>query len=347
MGRVKLPPGVSLLPSGQYRWRIMIDGRTYSGTEPTPALAALRRTETQIDAGGTPDHDPTVRDILDAHIAHADRADTTLANWRWAYDALPDPFLARRASEVTPRIAAALWRQLKAEGAPPHQLVKAANLMAGAWRAAFLPNIWRDAPPPPVPATARIDPPDEADVFKLLDAARELEPWFGVWLTVAAFTGARAGEVCGIQWPDVDEEAGTIDIVRNVTRTGLIRGTKTGPKGQRRVPVDHDTMQAIGSLREMRHVDPLWLFPRGDNQPLRPDGAAKRLERVCERTGVHVSPHQLRHFFVTQMLGDGCPVPDVAGFIGDSPKTVLQTYAHWIPSRSRQYVEALGKRVRG
>ena len=92
---MKLPLGVSLLPSGQYRWRIMIDGRTYSGTEPSPALAALRRTEASIDAGGTPDHDPTVRDILDAHIAHAERADTTLSNWRWAYDALPDPFLAR------------------------------------------------------------------------------------------------------------------------------------------------------------------------------------------------------------------------------------------------------------
>jgi integrase len=340
---VKLPPGVSLLPSGQYRWRIMIDGRTYSGTEPSPALAALRRTEATIDAGGTPDHDPTVRDIIDAHIAHAERADTTLSNWRWAYDALPAPFLARRASEVTPRIAAALWRQLKAEGAPPHQLVKAANLMAGAWRAAYLPNIWRDAPPPPVPATARIDPPSEAEVDKLIDAARELEPWFGSWLTVAAFTGARAGEVCGIQWTDIDIEAGTVDIVRNITRTGKENPTKTGPKGQRRVPVNAETLDAIAQL----DVSGPWLFPRGDDQPLRPDGAAKRLERVCERTGVRVSPHQLRHFFVTQMLGDGCPVPDVAGFIGDSPKTVLQTYAHWIPSRSRQYVEALGKRVRG
>lgn len=78
-----------------------------------------------------------------------------------------------------------------------------------------------------------------------------------------------------------------------------------------------------------------------------PDGAAKRLQRVSARAGVRVSPHGLRHFFVTDMLAHGTSVPDVAAMIGDSPKTVLSVYAHWIPARSRDAVERLGERLRG
>lgn len=40
--------------------------------------------------------------------------------------------------------------------------------------------------------------------------------------------------------------------------------------------------------------------------------------------------HALRHFCASAMLAQGVPVPAVAGHIGDHPKTLMDTYAHWL-----------------
>lgn len=48
---MKLPPGVHQLKSGRYRWRVMINGRTRTGTEDTPAGAALARAQAKLDEG--------------------------------------------------------------------------------------------------------------------------------------------------------------------------------------------------------------------------------------------------------------------------------------------------------
>lgn len=79
---------------------------------------------------------------------------------------------------------------------------------------------------------------------------------------------------------------------------------------------------------------------------MRPDGAASRLTALCARLGLDVSPHDLRHFAVTQWLAAGASIPDVAQLVGDNPKTVMQTYAHHIPARGRDMVRMLAKLVR-
>lgn len=79
---------------------------------------------------------------------------------------------------------------------------------------------------------------------------------------------------------------------------------------------------------------------------MRPDGAAKRLARVAGAIGVDVSPHDLRHFAVTHWLSIGVSIPDIAAMIGDNPKTVMQTYAHHIPSNRRDMVRRLAQLIR-
>jgi integrase len=47
-------------------------------------------------------------------------------------------------------------------------------------------------------------------VAVLLDAAgRAPSPWLGTWTTLAAATGARNGELCGLEWADLDLDTGT------------------------------------------------------------------------------------------------------------------------------------------
>ena len=55
-------------------------------------------------------------------------------------------------------------------------------------------------------------------VAVLLDAARHTSsPWLGAWTVLAAATGARNGELCGLEWANLDLDAGTIQFRQALT----------------------------------------------------------------------------------------------------------------------------------
>jgi integrase len=55
-------------------------------------------------------------------------------------------------------------------------------------------------------------------VAVLLDAAgRAPSPWLGPWTVLAAATGARNGELCGLEWADLDLDAGTVRFRQALT----------------------------------------------------------------------------------------------------------------------------------
>jgi integrase len=57
-----------------------------------------------------------------------------------------------------------------------------------------------------------------AGIGLLLDAAgRHPSPWLGAWTVLAAATGARNGELCGLEWPHLDLDAGTVRFRQELT----------------------------------------------------------------------------------------------------------------------------------
>jgi integrase len=88
---------------------------------------------------------------------------------------------------------------------------------AGFPRTLLAHNPATHATPPPVPRTevAALAP---EQVAVLLDAAdRTSSPWLGVWTVLAAATGARNGELCGLEWSDLDLDAGTVQFRQALT----------------------------------------------------------------------------------------------------------------------------------
>src|SRR5437773_3237723 len=73
----------------------------------------------------------------------------------------------------------------------------------------------------------QVDPFSGPELRALLAAARRIDPDFAALLHVWAQSGMRAGEVCGLQWQDVDLEAGTA-IVRRTWSRQRLGPTKTG-----------------------------------------------------------------------------------------------------------------------
>lgn len=204
---------------------------------------------------------------------------------------------------------------------------------------------------------ATVVPPDVNQVRELLAAAREQDPMLACWLDVAAATGARRGEVCGLRWCDIDLNTQTVRIERSVSATKkegvFIKTTKTDRfrlvsitgRAAQSLSEQHDA--AIGrAVADGRRFDPTGLVFTNDPiavRPWRPELVTRRWERLRRRTGLHhVKIHGLRHFVATELLTAGIDVRTVANRLGHArTSTTLDIYWAWVPARDRDAADHL------
>jgi integrase len=167
----------------------------------------------------------TVNQYLDrwlAHIRTSLRARTVARYTALLGDHVRPSIGARLLKQLAPLEVQAVYDRLAVGGrkdgnpgglAPQHILavhrcLHRALAQAVTWRL-LARNVATDATPPPVPhnEVATLAP---EQVAVLLDAAgRAPSPWLGTWTVLAAATGARNGELCGLEWSDLDLDAGT------------------------------------------------------------------------------------------------------------------------------------------
>ncbi len=212
-----------------------------------------------------------------------------------------------------------------------------------------------------VPAIRRPEPvgatPDE--LRRLLDAA---EDDFATMLLVAATTGMRRGELCGLTWDalDLPKSGNGIAAIRQVVVHGpddraLVRpSTKTGRS--RRISLDPATVvelrahraRCTAAVEEWGGVAPdAFVFSPvpGNRQPYQPHTVTQRFARLCRRVGIEgLSFHRAtRHFAATQLIASGVDIRTVAGRLGHSRASVtLDVYAHLLTERDEGAAELLG-----
>lgn len=125
--------------------------------------------------------------------------------------------------------------------------------------------------------------PEELSAF--LDAVKDdaLHPLF----RLAAMTGMRRGEVCGLAWEDVNLDAARIEVRRQLLAVDHVLMFSEHPKtdhGRRSIDIDPET---VATLRAHRRVaeDP---FPRLEGAAYLIAARRDSLE-ICRRLG-HASP---------------------------------------------------------
>ena len=210
---------------------------------------------------------------------------------------------------------------------------------------------------PPTMERNEPDAPTPEEIKLLIERAEEEDPELAALLFVAATTGCRRGELCGLRWSDVDFEKGVLLVRRSVSDLPgrvEIRSTKTGHI--RKMALDSATLSVLELLRERGGarsaalgvtLDPdayLWTSSPDGMSPLRPGGVTSRFIALRNDLGLtHIRLHHLRHFAATVMLAGGVDVRTVAGRLGHSrPTLTLQTYAHVMDATDRRAAEVVG-----
>ncbi len=205
---------------------------------------------------------------------------------------------------------------------------------------------------------AEVSPPDPSGVSRLLALADVDEPELGVFLRLAASTGARRGELCALRWRDVDLDERTVLIARSIvdgpggyvekeTKTHAARRIALGDSMVAALEAHHARMVELAAACEVLLVEDAHVFsydPAG-RAPWRPDGVTHRFVRLRRQAGLNdVRLHDLRHFAATRMLAGGVSVKTVAGRLGHANASMtLDVYSHFLQASDREAADVLGR----
>lgn len=175
-------------------------------------------------------------------------------------------------------------------------------------------------------------------------------------------TGGRRGEVLALRWSDLDLDAGTAHVTRQLvshpkTKQLEMRPTKR-PRSKSVIGLHPATVAALRQRRaqqsaarlqmgagwpaaETLHADLVFTFD--DGRAIHPDTLTNIIARVSEQSGLgRLTPHGLRHAFASAALAARVPVEVVAARLGNTPRVVQEVYAHVIPADDQATAQLVG-----
>jgi integrase len=346
--------------------RVQGTGASKPGAGVRLADRELAKLVADVDQGHVVPGTETVSSLLDLWIGHGElqgRSPTTLREHRRLARVEINPALGSvKLSKLTESHLDRLYASLAQRGLKPASIRRVHAVLSAALRYAerkklVSRNVARNADPPPV-RTTPVTAPSPEEVQAILEAAEGLDTLLAPVLLLAALTGARRGELCGLRWSDVDWAGGTLAIERSVYEIpggGFgVKPTKTHQG--RRIGLDDLSLEVLsrhhaaaldraGSL-ELEVPDDAYIFsisPQG-SEPIRPDVLTRFAGRAAKAAGVDTHLHALRHFSATQGIAAGFDPVTVAGRLGHAdPSITLRIYAHALEQRDRDLAAALGR----
>ncbi len=179
--------------------------------------------------------------------------------------------------------------------------------------------------------------PEATEVARVL-ALLEGRP-FGTFVALCAFAGLRLGEAAGLQVADIDFLRRTLTVSRQVqgatSTTTEIVPPKHGSERVLHIPAELSDLVAahVGQLGTWGSEQ--WLFGTGADVRLNRNSAGNLWRSVRARADLadSLTLHDLRHWFASGLIADGCDVVTVQRALGHSSADItLKVYAHLWPT---------------
>lgn len=179
--------------------------------------------------------------------------------------------------------------------------------------------------------------------------------WRVAVLTVL-MTGMRRGELCGLNWDDIDLDAAKISIKRSYSespRHGIILKEPKTAKSKRTFAIPELLVKSLSEYKEWyeqqkelwgdRWIDSGSVFIQRDGKRVHPANIKMWVTKTCRLAGIrHFSVHSLRHTNISLQIMAGVPIVTVAGRAGHSrTSTTTDTYAYYVQSSDKSAAQTL------
>ena len=199
------------------------------------------------------------------------------------------------------------------------------------------------------PPEVRVWTADELRTFLEAVADHPLYPAF----YVAAFTGVRRAELCGLRWDAIDIDRGQLHITRTLTLVGpnVVWGEPKTTRGRRTVDLDASTVAVLRRWRLRQAPESLIRVGPGHDRvfDVHPKVLTQAFAKAVRSAGLPVITwHALRHGHVTHLLAAGVQPHVVAARVGHATVGfTLTAYAHTLPTQDAGAAEAFATAVLG
>lgn len=156
-----------------------------------------------------------------------------------------------------------------------------------------------------------------------------------IGILTAAVTGIRIGELCALQWSDIDLEKRIITVKKTMQRikntagrtaTKIVITTPKSKTSEREIPIP-DVLYS--SLKTMRQSDDCYVLT-GKKIYAEPRTMQYRFKALLKKLGLpQVNFHVLRHMFATRCIAVGADVKTLSEILGHSSvELTLNRYVH-------------------
>lgn len=188
---------------------------------------------------------------------------------------------------------------------------------------------------------------DEQQTVHLLELLENESIQHRTIVTLLLFTGLRRGELCGLEWKDIDFTHELIQVKRSslyLPEKGVFSDETKNESSMRAIKIPSSVISILREyhtwqLQERLKIGDQWqehdrLFTQWNGLPIHPDSISGWFSSFIAKTDlppVHI--HSLRHTNATLQIAGGVPITAVADRLGHAnPTTTGRIYAHAIQS---------------
>lgn len=198
-----------------------------------------------------------------------------------------------------------------------------------------------------------VSPYTVAQARALIDASSDHR--LGTLFRLALMTGLRQGEVLGLQWADVDLEAGTLRVnqVLQAIDGELRLKEPKNDMSRRTLPVSPSLVNALRNHRERQELErraagSRWIggdfvFTSTEGKPLWARNVLRIWHRILVQAGLPPGPfHTCRHTAVSLLASEGVRLQVVQHAVGHSQLiTTADIYGHLFPDDFQPVADAM------
>lgn len=195
--------------------------------------------------------------------------------------------------------------------------------------------IWRLIPRNPCeevePPRVRAAKPGHLSPGQLLEVLEQLKgDWLYLPAMLAAFAGLRRGEVCGLQWRDLDLDAGALVVSRSIAVLpgGATKVVVPKHESDGAVAIPATLVQALKLARLEATAPDGWVVPGENGEYCHPNTITGRWARWARRHGVKLTFHGFRHTQGTLMVKAGVHPLVSKSQLRHSSMAMVEHYGH-------------------
>ncbi|MBM7634437.1 site-specific integrase [Geomicrobium sediminis] len=193
------------------------------------------------------------------------------------------------------------------------------------------------------------------DQFKqFINLIDEEEFLFKTFYTFSYFTGMRCGEILALNWNDIDNFRGEVNVYKSLTyinKEVIITRPKTS-NSIRRISINSKLFNLLESWKErqqnlfaqlrIHHSNDTHIFQYREKPPTK-DIFSRRIQTICNRGELEpIRLHDLRHSHVALLIHQREDYATIKERLGHaSIKTTIDVYGHLFPNKQRETADRL------